>query len=67
MGRTTEEIEVYIDFVDGCTICICMQDRKGCGKKCHKETVVRDLYAGWEDTMVIDKYGRWKGDEDEYD
>lgn len=51
-----ELIKVYIDYRDGKTVCICKQSNKGCDKKCRKDTVERDKFRGWQETMN-NRYG----------
>ena len=57
-----EEIKVYIEIINGKTVCICKQDNKGCSKRCLKDVVTRDKFAGWEDTFHRDRYGKCKND-----
>lgn len=53
-----EEIKVYIDVQDGETVCICHREQKGCYKNCAPDVVERDKFAGWERTMLRDRYGK---------
>ncbi len=57
-----EEIKVYVEIVNGKTVCICKRDNKGCDKYCQKDVVTRDKFAGWEDTFRRDRYGKCKGE-----
>jgi len=56
--ETKENIKVYVNIQDGKTVCICKRNRKGCNKHCEPDIVVRDKYAGWEDTFCQNKYGK---------
>lgn len=56
-----EQIKVFVDVVNGKTVCICKRDAKGCNKRCEKDVVTRDKFAGWEDTFHRDRYGKCKG------
>lgn len=53
-----EQIKVYVDVVNGRTVCICSRNHKGCNKPCEKDVVTRDRIRGWQDTMRRDRYGR---------
>ena len=55
---TKELIEVFVNIVDGKTVCICKRDAKGCKKYCSKDVVTRDKFNGWEDTFHRDRYGK---------
>ena len=56
--KEKETIKVFVDIVNGKTVCICTRSHKGCKKQCEKATVERDLFEGWEETMARDIYGR---------
>lgn len=56
--ETTEKISVYIDIENGKTVCICHTSAKGCGKNCPRDTVERDKYREWEQTMKRNRYGK---------
>lgn len=54
-----EKIPVWADIRKGKTVCICHAGYKGCGKRsCVRETVTRDKFEGWQQTMRRDQYGR---------
>lgn len=53
-----ETIKVFVEIVDGKTVCICKQDNKGCRKHCTKDEVTRDRFNGWEDTFHRNRYGK---------
>lgn len=53
-----EKIPVFIDIVQGRTVCICHAGAKGCKKKCPRGVVTRDKYSEWERTMRRNRYGR---------
>lgn len=53
----TEKINVYVDIVNGRTVCICTRSHKGCGKPCEKDVVTRDRFRGWEQT-ARNRYGK---------
>ena len=53
-----EYIKVFVDYQDGQTACICKRSKKMCNKQCTPEIVERDKYRGWQDTFVVDKYGK---------
>lgn len=53
-----ETIKVFVEIVDGKTVCICKQDNKGCRKHCSKDEVTRDRFNGWEDTFHRNRYGK---------
>ena len=55
--KEKEKIHVFVDIVNGRTVCICTVRNKGCKKQCEKDVVERDLFRGWNGTMR-DKYGR---------
>ena len=55
--KSEEKIRVYVDIVNGETVCICTRRHKGCDKQCAKDVVTRDRYEGWESTMRRNKYG----------
>lgn len=52
-----EKIRVYICFEHGRTVCICHRRRKGCGRRCTEDTVLRDRFEGWEESMNLSRYG----------
>ena len=54
----TEKIKVYVDVVNGRTVCICARSHKGCRKQCEKDVVTRDRFRDWISTMYRDRYGR---------
>ena len=54
----TEKIKVYVDIVNGRTVCICARSHKGCRKQCEKDVVTRDRFRDWISTMYRDRYGR---------
>lgn len=56
--ETKEKIEVYIDFEDGKTVCICKRTRKGCNRFCEKAVVERDKYEGWKELFHQNRYGK---------
>lgn len=53
----TEKIKVFVDIVNGRTVCICTRQHKGCAKQCEKDVVERDRFRGWMNT-TRNKYGR---------
>ena len=53
----TEKIKVYVDVVNGRTVCICTRAHKGCNKACDKDVVERDRFRGWEKT-ARNRYGK---------
>ena len=53
-----EQIPVWVRIVKGKTVCICCRGRKRCKKQCEKDTVLRDKFAGWQDIMLRDRFGR---------
>jgi hypothetical protein len=55
--KEKERIHVFVDIVNGRTVCICTARNKGCKKQCERDVVERDLFRGWDSTMR-DKYGR---------
>lgn len=55
-----ETIEVYIDYRDGKTVCICKRSKKLCGKHCTKDVVERDRFRDWIKTFKVDRYGKSK-------
>ena len=56
--KSEEKIRVYVDIVNGETVCICTRRHKGCDKQCAKDVVTRDRYEDWESTMRRNKYGK---------
>lgn len=54
-----EKIPVYIRIEKGITVCVC-HAAKRCGhsRGCHRDTLLRDRYAGWRNTMRKDRYGK---------
>lgn len=56
--KEKEKIHVFVDIVNGRTVCICTRSHKGCGKPCEKDVVERDMFRGWDSTMRRNKYGR---------
>lgn len=59
-----EVLKVFIDWKDGKTRCICLRENKRCMRKCSKDVVERDLYRGWMETFMQDKYGKSRLKED---
>lgn len=55
-----ESIDVYVDFENGKTVCICQRENKRCSKPCTPDVVERDRYRGWKDTFYVDQYGKSK-------
>jgi hypothetical protein len=53
-----EKIPVWVQIVNGKTVCICHRGRKGCKKPCEKDVVTRDKFAGWQSVMRRDRFGR---------
>nr|DAG20450.1 MAG TPA: hypothetical protein [Caudoviricetes sp.]DAM01595.1 MAG TPA: hypothetical protein [Caudoviricetes sp.]DAO07008.1 MAG TPA: hypothetical protein [Caudoviricetes sp.] len=53
-----EKIPVWVQIVNGKTVCICHRGRKGCKKPCEKDVVTRDKFAGWQGVMRRDRFGR---------
>ena len=53
----TEKIKVYVDIVDGKTVCICKRSRRGCSKPCEPDEVTRDKFKDWKSTMYRNRYG----------
>jgi len=53
-----EKIPVYIRVERGKTVCLCPRNRKACKRPCEKDTVTRDVFEGWEQTMKRDRYGK---------
>ena len=53
-----EKIPVWVQIVNGKTVCICHRGRKGCKKPCEKDVVTRDKFAGWQGIMRRDRFGR---------
>lgn len=49
-----EKIPVWVQIVNGKTVCICHRGRKGCKKPCEKDVVTRDKFAGWQGIMRRD-------------
>lgn len=56
--RTEERIPVYVEIVNGETVCICKRSKKLCGRKCEKDVVTRDKFDGWYETFHRDEYGK---------
>lgn len=56
--KETEEIPVFLCIEKGRTVCICHADAKGCKKDCMRDTVTRDRFDKWEQTMHRNRYGR---------
>ncbi|MBQ8616312.1 MAG: hypothetical protein IJ418_02245 [Clostridia bacterium] len=56
--KETEKIPVFVRVVKGKTVCICHAGAKGCGKNCMRDTVTRDRYDQWEQTMRRNRYGQ---------
>ena len=56
--ETKETINVYIDYQNGKTVCICKMSNKRCNKKCEPDVVERDKFRDWISTFRQDKYGR---------
>lgn len=56
--KTTEKIPVFIRIEKGKTVCICHAGSKGCKRNCPRDTVTRDKFDKWQETMCRDKYGR---------
>ena len=55
---TIEKIPVFLDIVNGKTVCICPAGKKGCKKNCVRDVVERDKFRGWQKTMKRNKYGQ---------
>ena len=53
-----EVLNVYIDWRDGKTHCICLREKKRCKKSCSKDVVERDKYRDWEKTFKQDQFGK---------
>ena len=53
-----ERIPVYTNIVNGKTVCLCHRNRKGCGKKCEKDFVLRDKFDDWKKTFERDRFGK---------
>ena len=53
-----EKIPVFIDVVNGKTVCICKRSRKKCGKNCEPDVVERDKFGGWQEMFRQNKYGK---------
>ena len=47
-----EKIPVWVQIVNGKTVCICHRGRKGCKKPCEKDVVTRDKFAGWQGIVI---------------
>lgn len=56
--QTKEKIEVYIDWKDGKTVCICKRSKKRCKKHCEPDVVERDKFSEWESTFHRDRFGK---------
>ena len=56
--ETIEHIPVFIDIVNGKTVCICCVKAKGCKKQCQRDTVDRDKFHEWQKVMHRNRYGR---------
>lgn len=56
--KTTEKIPVFIRIEKGKTVCICHAGSKGCKRNCPRDTVTRDKFDKWQETMCRDKYGK---------
>ncbi len=56
--ETTEKIPVFIDIVNGKTVCICSASAKKCRKHCQRDTVERDKFREWEKVMRRNRYGK---------
>ncbi len=54
-----EKIKVWAKIIKGETKCLCPRNEKLCeNRKCIKEEVYRDFFAGWEETFHRNKYGQ---------
>ena len=56
--KEKERIPVYVEIVNGKTVCLCHRNDKGCSKKCEIDFVERDRFEDWERTMKRDVYGK---------
>ena len=57
--KEQEKIPVFILIgPKGKTVCVCHASRKGCNRKCERDEVTRDIYAGWIYTLYRNKYGQ---------
>lgn len=53
-----EKLKVYVKLDKGKCVCICLRCHKGCNNDCNEDIVVRNRFAGWQSTMIRDRYGR---------
>lgn len=56
--KTEERIPVYILFEHGRAVCICHAGKKLCRRNCERDTVTRDKYEGWKETLYRNRYGK---------
>ena len=56
--KDTEQIPVYIRIWDGKTICVCHAEDKGCDRRCERDVVTREIFRGWQATMIRNRYGQ---------
>lgn len=54
----TEIIPVFLKIIQGKTVCVCHAWKKGCKQNCQRDTVSRDKFDGWKDTLYRNRYGR---------
>ena len=53
-----ERIPVYILFEKGRAVCVCHAGRKLCRRQCQRDTVTRDKFEGWRETLYRNRYGK---------
>ena len=53
-----EKIPVFLKIINGKTVCVCHACQKGCRQNCQRDTVTRDKFDGWKDTLYRNRYGR---------
>jgi len=53
-----EKIPVFIDIVNGKTVCICSAKAKKCRKQCQRDIVERDKFRDLEKVMRRNRYGK---------
>lgn len=56
--KEKEQIKVFVDIVNGRTVCICQRTQKGCDKPCIPDVVERDRFEGWKSTFRRNRYGK---------
>ena len=54
----TEKIPVFLKIINGKTVCVCHAGQKGCRDHCQRDTVTRDKFDGWKDTLYRNRFGR---------